>query len=241
MFFLRVSFLNMFIILMLQPSEWLTIAGIAVPLLGSFFWFVFKAGSWAAVDRTVKEDIKSIKETSEKTANEIAGINTRLSIVELEVKAIRKRLKRVEINVADLKLDVEGLKIKVAGLIVKVADLMANVADLMKGNVGIKNSPLILNEVGIKILNDSKVTEMTDKLYEEIIETVKSRNPSNPFQVQEFLIEVVSDFQKRQEWKEKLEIGAYNSGSSINTVLLVAAINIRDRVLSDLRLPKNPS
>jgi hypothetical protein len=123
--------------------------------------------------------------------------------------------------------DVPKIKYSFGQMTVKVDTLWRN-------HLSKSNSPVILNEIGIKVLESSKISEFTDFYYVEILEKVKGKNPLNPYQAQESLIQIVSEYQNMEECKLKLQEAAFNSGYDINSVLYVAAINIRDKIISDL-------
>jgi len=123
--------------------------------------------------------------------------------------------------------DVAKIKYSYGQLIVEVDVLWRN-------QVSKSNSPMILNDVGLKILESSRIDSFTTKYYSEILAKVKARKPFNPYQVQEALISIVSDYQNIEECKLSLQESAFNCGFYINSLLLVAAINILDKVVSDL-------
>ena len=97
------------------------------------------------------------------------------------------------------------------------------------------NSPVVLNERGLKILKESKIETLTNEYYAEIIMQVKELTPQNAYQAQEILIEVVKNLKNRDNCKAKLEEAAFVTGVDVDTVLLVAAINIRDKIIEDLQ------
>ncbi len=95
-------------------------------------------------------------------------------------------------------------------------------------------SPIILTQRGVEILKGSKIEEVTTEYYQDILRQVRERNLQNPYQVQEALIEIVTSYKNNQLCKNKLENAAFITGSDVDTVLLVAAVNIRDKIIGDL-------
>lgn len=153
------------------------------------------------------------------------------------VKGLKDDVDGLKGDVEGLKGDVQGLKRdvqKIPGIELKLASIEGRLERLWRGNITSGNSPMILNDVGVKILNDSKMDELLRPYYSEILRSVKALNPSNPFQAQEILISVVNRYKLREDCKDKLEVGAYNSGHNVDTVLFVGAINIRDQIVMDL-------
>lgn len=127
--------------------------------------------------------------------------------------------------------DMKPLVAKIPGMAIKV-DL------LWSGDVTSSNSPTILNEKGKKILKDSGIREFTDKYFTEIFEQVKKLKPANAYQAQEFTIAVVDSYSENDKCKNDLEIAAFDSGSDVKTILLVAAIDIRDKIIEKLEFKK---
>jgi len=123
--------------------------------------------------------------------------------------------------------DVPKIKYSFGQMTVKVDTLWRN-------HLSKSNSPLILNEAGLRVFETSKISDFTSKYYKDILERVKASGPENPYQAQESLISIVSDYQNLEECKLMLEQAAFNSGYDVNSVLYVGAISIRDKVIRDL-------
>ena len=130
-------------------------------------------------------------------------------------------------HMQDTLKDVPKIKYSFAQMTVKVDTLWRN-------HLSKSNSPIVLNEVGIKVLETSKISDFTTRYYPEILEKVKSKNPVNPYQAQETLISVISEYQFIESCKLMLQEAAFNSGYDINSVLYVGALNIRDQIITDL-------
>ena len=95
-------------------------------------------------------------------------------------------------------------------------------------------SPKILTEKGKQVLRDSKIEDFTTEYYSDIINQVKERNLQNPYQVQEALIEIVGNYKNKEICKNNFENAAFITCVDVDSILLVAAINIRDKVFCDL-------
>jgi hypothetical protein len=100
-------------------------------------------------------------------------------------------------------------------------------------------SPITLNERGAKLLKDSGIEVLTDKYYKQIFDQIKEKNLQNAYQAQEMLIEVVRDFKNITDCKNKLEEAAFKTGVDIDSILLVAAVNIRDKIVKELNFDIN--
>lgn len=116
----------------------------------------------------------------------------------------------------------------------KIPAMEVKVDDMWAKKYTTNNSPVILNEEGLKALRLSRIQDFTDEFYKEILEKVKAMEPKNSFQAQVNLINIIRDYKNDEKCKPKLEEASYTSGFSIESVLYVAAINIRDQIINDL-------
>jgi len=139
-----------------------------------------------------------------------------------------ERLDFIKDSINELKPDVKEIPI-----------INAKVNILWTDRFTESKSPMILNEKGEKILKDSKIEELTNKYFIQILDQIKQRNPQNAYQAQEILIEVVRNFKDTPECKNKLEEAAFITGVDIDSVLLVAAVNIRDKIIKDLNFERD--
>jgi len=130
---------------------------------------------------------------------------------------------------------------KIGNIEDKIGNKIGNIEDKIEIIDDLLNKfPLILNERGEKILKDSNIEKFfTTKYYDNIVKQVKEKSPENSYQIQEYTIEVLSNFKNKEEYREELEKAAFKSGSDISTILLVAAINIRDKIINDLGFSDN--
>ncbi len=110
------------------------------------------------------------------------------------------------------------------------------VTELWRQKTTMSQSPVILNEYGNKILESSKIRDLTTKYYDEIVKSVKNRTPENSYQAQEIIIQEISKYKDFDKCSEMLEQAAFISGAAVDTVLLVAAYDVRDKILKDLGL-----
>ena len=97
-------------------------------------------------------------------------------------------------------------------------------------------SPMVLTEAGKKILLDSKIENFTTEYYNEILIKVKERNLENPYQVQEALFEIMRNYKNNDDCIRKLENAAFVAGVDVDTVLLVGAVNVRNKIINDLNM-----
>ena len=148
-------------------------------------------------------------------------------------------------NIENVNIDLKDIRDKVG----KIPTLQSDVSSVqgqistMKDKVdtlwiqrlSVSRSPMQLNSVGDKILNDSGIKQIIDDRFKIIVESVGEMKPTNAFEVQEYTREVVERYRDDQSLKDMLETGAFKAGSDVITVLFVGALYIRDRVLEALK------
>lgn len=144
-------------------------------------------------------------------------------------------------DIPEMKSEIQANK-KVVGIsdrtMTKIDDKIDKMIDkfdkIILSSISNANSPIRLNEVGTRILKQSKVGDVIQEKYKLIVEKVKAKNPQNAYQTQEILFDVVAELEKDETLIEKLENGAFLSGSDVSTVLYAGAIDIRDQVVKDM-------
>lgn len=105
---------------------------------------------------------------------------------------------------------------------------------IMLSKITQANSPIRLNKEGTRILKQSKIASVIQEKLEFIIEQVKTKSPKNAYQTQEYLFDVISLLKKDKALIERIENGAFLSGSDIETVLYAGVLNVRDIVIKEL-------
>ena len=108
--------------------------------------------------------------------------------------------------------------------------------DIALNKVSISNSPRVLNEYGKKILKESNIGQFVDEKFDEIVRQVKKQNPENAYQVERKVLDIVQGYKEDEETRNMLEKSAFETGNTVDTVLLVGGIYIRDKVLESLKM-----
>jgi len=108
------------------------------------------------------------------------------------------------------------------------------VKTLWKDEVAPAHSPRRLNERGTNILNGSGVKDIIDEKKNGLLAVLKEKKLKNPYDAEQCILQVVSDFKKDNDVVEKLKIGAFSVGADIDTVLLVGGLYLRDLIFPDL-------
>jgi hypothetical protein len=171
--------------------------------------------------------------TSEVIAIWAIGVPVGISIIGYVIYMAFK-FGSVTSDIESIKNSVKETNTTLNKAIFSYGQLQIKVEELWRQKITKSESPMVLNEVGKKILLDSKIDDLTEKYFTEILLKVKSLNPENPYQAQEHLISVLGDFKDREECRNDLENAAFKSGYNVETILFVAALNIRDHIINDL-------
>ena len=163
----------------------------------------------------MNEEIKNLK----KVGNWISAIllgNTREIIARIDERTI--------MMLEDLK-DIKP----------KVNDMYPKVDILWKDEFAPANSPRQLNERGNLILEKSGIKEVIDSKKEVLLKVIKEKNNTNPYDTEATILSVVADLANYcPDVIEKLKTGAFNSGASMSSVLLVGGIYLRDLIFPEL-------
>ncbi|MGC1391971.1 MAG: hypothetical protein WA816_13125 [Bacteroidales bacterium] len=166
-----------------------------------------------------------------KTGVWVAIIALALGFIGIVFKAggIKKTIDIVEKDVGEIKTTLQDFS-------VRFAITESRVADLWTPRTTIQNSPKYLNDYGNKILKESKINELINEHYEEILKNVKDLNPGNSYQAEQDIIKVVNRLILDPICQNKLEISAFQTGQSVSTILYVGSIYIRDKIIKEIGL-----
>lgn len=85
-----------------------------------------------------------------------------------------------------------------------------------------------------QILAKSNIGSFTNEHYPEILKEVSSFEPHNARQAEQLLISVMKFYDQDERYKEELQQLARSSGYNVDSLLYVAAISIKDRIIADL-------
>jgi len=137
--------------------------------------------------------------------------------------SITTTIKNISADVAEIKKEVK-----------KIPHLEGKIEGLMVQKVSVSQSPIQLNGYGLKILADSHIGHIIEPYIKEITNTVRNNKPETVLQAQNQIFEAFKTLKSRPEIKNAIETAAFNAGSDVETLLLVAAIDSRDNILKEL-------
>ena len=147
-----------------------------------------------------------------------------------------QRLTNVENDIKDnIKPELKSLR---DTLTENTKEVRAKLEEILRAmtlkQVSQSESPRALNDFGKKVLGESEIRRIIEPKLPQIVESVRTNNPENAYQVQELVLDIVQELKDNTEVRNAVEQAAYKSGVSVEMVLLVGGIDIRNRVLEEL-------
>ncbi|HEX4774261.1 MAG TPA: hypothetical protein VH234_01980 [Candidatus Saccharimonadales bacterium] len=149
-----------------------------------------------------------------------------------------QKVKYIEQDLKDnIKPELKSLREAMAENAKEIRDKLADILQAMTlKQVSQAQSPRALNDFGKQVLSQSDIRSIIEPKLDQITQAVKAKNPENAYQVQEMLLDIIQDLKNDASLKNSIEQAAFKSGVSVETVLLVAGIDIRDTVLEQLNM-----
>lgn len=109
------------------------------------------------------------------------------------------------------------------------------VQTLWRDNVASAHSPRKLNDYGRKILNESGIKEIIEEKRAKLFALVKEKEAKNAYDAEQVILSIVDELPKYcPDVIDRLKTGAFRTGASIETVLLVGGVYLRDLIFSEL-------
>ena len=109
------------------------------------------------------------------------------------------------------------------------------VETIWKDKFAPSGSPRQLNELGNKILNESGIKQIIEGNKDKLLEIVKSKKPTNAYDAEQLILSVVNELPKHcPEIIDELKQGAFRVGQSIDTVLFIGGLYLRNLIFSEL-------
>jgi hypothetical protein len=115
----------------------------------------------------------------------------------------------------------------------QISSINNKIDNLIIGGIATSQSPLRLNDNGLKIFKQSKIGDVILNKYQDIIAAIKIKEPKNAYQTQQYLFEEILMLKNNIDLINAIETGAFLSGSTIDIVLYTGALHIRDKVVAE--------
>jgi len=141
---------------------------------------------------------------------------------------IRELIARIDERTIFMQRDLKDIK-------PKVDDMFPKVDILWRDRITPSRSPRRLNARGNAILNGSGIKAIIDAKKAQLLQLVRTKNVSNAYDAENTILEVVKELPLHYpDIISDLKNGAFRVGASIDEVLLVGGIYLRDIIFSDL-------
>jgi len=139
----------------------------------------------------------------------------------------RELIARIDERTTLMQIDLRDIK-------PKVDDMFPKVDILWKDRVAPARSPRTLNARGEAILGKSGIKEIIDANKAGLYKLVQAKNVMNEYDMENAVLEVVKKLPMYYpDTLEDLKQGAFSVGASVDEVLLVGGIYLRDLIFSD--------
>ena len=159
-------------------------------------------------------------------SNDIVYVTATIAVIGL-LWVIARRTQRVDTDRTDFKEFMVEIREKIEQIFQRL--------EMLSGRKGIgPASPLALNELGKKVSNSLNfsawVVQLADDHYERTEEM-------SPYEIQEFCFAHVRRIELPDDKKREIQDCAFENGMSVQAVLDVLAIELRDKLLGDQAPP----
>ena len=116
-----------------------------------------------------------------------------------------------------------------------VFDIKPKVDILWKDKIAPALLPRQLNERGENILNESGIKVLIDEKKDDLLQLIKNKNISNPYDAESSINEIMLNLLKYYpNMTDKIKNGAFSMGVDIDTVLYAGSIYLRNLIFKDL-------
>jgi hypothetical protein len=106
---------------------------------------------------------------------------------------------------------------------------------LWKDKYAPSHSPRQLNERGTKVLNESGIKEVVEKKKGKLLQIIKGKDISNPYDAEKAVLETVAELPTHcPEVMNGLKDGAFKVGADLDAVFLVGGIHLRNLIFPEL-------
>ena len=106
---------------------------------------------------------------------------------------------------------------------------------IWKDRLAPAHSPRQLNEKGRNVLENSGIKKIIDEKKDILLDKIKKRKPKTAYDAEIVIDDVVSNLLKHcPDMTDRLKKGAFNVGQSIDVVLFVGSIYLRNLIFKDL-------
>jgi hypothetical protein len=116
-----------------------------------------------------------------------------------------------------------------------VSDMKPKVNILWQDKFAPASSPRKLNERGASVLQESGIKEIIDDKRQDLLAAVRGVATKNAYDAEMAILATVQDIPEQYpELLERIKNGAFKTGTSIETILFVGGLYLRDLIFPEL-------
>jgi hypothetical protein len=113
--------------------------------------------------------------------------------------------------------------------------VVERVNTLWGSKVATSNSPRKLNDYGLKILKESGIKEIIEEKQNTLLPLVQAKGAKNAYDAEQAVLSIVEKLPEHcPDVIDRLKTGAFNAGATLDTVLLVGGLHLRDLIFPSL-------
>jgi hypothetical protein len=154
-------------------------------------------------------------------------------VVSFQIGSLREKASSIERTVGKLGDRMVQTQLEIGEIKDRLGKIEVKLNILWRGRMT-SDSSIALTRTGVAILTKSAMGVSAREHYNEILWKVASFQPANAQQAEEILISIMSQWKDDRGYKAVLQRAAISAGYDVDSLLFVAALSIRDRIISDL-------
>lgn len=147
-----------------------------------------------------------------------------LGDTKIKIGEMGKDIDNIKEDIKEIRPDLKDVREKVSGMVPQIDKLWQKVFVE-------RASPLVLNEQGRKLFNESGIKDIIDKQKEALLNAIQQKNPQNAYDIQELSKQVIESLKENSEILNQLKDDAFKLGVGIEDILFVGSIYLRDIAL----------
>lgn len=129
----------------------------------------------------------------------------------------------------------DSVEIKLESIYERFIKIEERVDNLWKDKIAPAHSPRQLNEYGNKILAESGIKEIIEEKKDQLLSIVKQLGISNAYDAEQAVLSTVEKLPEHcPDVIDRLKNGAYKTGATLDTVLLVGGIYLRNLIFPSI-------
>lgn len=144
---------------------------------------------------------------------------------------LAKQVERMERKCTEMKQQMEE---EVKNNFTAIAELKTNVNSLWSANYAKSKAPMVLNDRGYQLLQQSGIANLVDHHRGDILLYLRTSQLTNSYEVQEAIIQYMNNLSKHPEIMQQIELCALKARTDAYALLIIGTMYISESILADL-------